>query len=97
VVHLQPTAASGFTQGPDPTLHALACATGGEYVFIPDATELATADAPVAQVAARTAGTWRLGADISPAPTEPAWLETQLTATVAGSTLTANPRLFASP
>jgi hypothetical protein len=97
VVHLQPSAAAGFAQGPDPALHALACATGGEYFFIPDAAELATADDLAAQIAARFEGTWRLGIGADPAPTEPVWLETELTATVAGSTLTANPRLFASP
>lgn len=97
VVHLQPSAASGFAQGPDPALHALACATGGEYFFIPDAAGLATANELAAHIAARFEGTWRLGIDADPAPAEPAWLETELTATVAGSTLTANPRLFASP
>jgi hypothetical protein len=97
VLHLQPTAASGFARGPDPALHALACATGGEYFFIADAAELATANDLAPQIAARIAGTWRLGVGLDAAPTDPAWLSTELTATVAGSTLTANPRLFTSP
>ncbi len=60
VVHLQPTVSSGFARGRDPELYALACATGGDYIFIERAEEFTTSDTLVPLVANRIAGAWKL-------------------------------------
>jgi hypothetical protein len=60
VLHLQPRLASGFKQGRDPELYALACATGGEYVFIERADEFTTSNTLEPLVANRIAGAWKL-------------------------------------
>jgi len=60
VIILQPRLASGFPQGRDPELYALACATGGEYVFIERADEFTTSNTLEPLVANRIAGAWKL-------------------------------------
>jgi hypothetical protein len=60
VLHLQPRLASGFAQGRDPELYALACATGGEYVFIERSDEFTTSNTLEPLVANRIAGAWKL-------------------------------------
>jgi hypothetical protein len=60
VVHLQPTVASGFPRGRDQALYELACATGGEYIFIERADEFTTSDTLEPLVANRLSGAWKL-------------------------------------
>ena len=60
VLHLQPTIASGFPRGRDQGLYELACATGGEYIFIEQANEFTLSDTLEPLVANRLAGAWKL-------------------------------------
>jgi hypothetical protein len=60
VLHLQPTLASGLPRGRDPALYALACATGGEYIFLERADELTTSETLEPLVANRLTGAWKL-------------------------------------
>lgn len=60
VLHLQPTLASGFTRGRDENLYRLACATGGEYIFIERADEFTSNNRLEPMVANRIFGTWKL-------------------------------------
>lgn len=60
VLHLQPTVASGFPRGRDLGLQQLACATGGEYIFIERAEEFTTSDNLEPLLANRISGAWKL-------------------------------------
>jgi hypothetical protein len=69
VLHLQPPAAAAMAptssaRGRDPDLQALACATGGEYLFLRDANEFTANPDLEPIVRNRLRGIWRLRVDL---------------------------------
>jgi hypothetical protein len=104
VVHLQPPASAGLPRGRDPQLARLACATGGEYVFLRDPREFdAGVDPDLAPfVLDRLRGAWRLRVALDPgqatlAPRTGYLLTTEVGVTAAGTRRSATLEAPAQP
>lgn len=98
VIHLQPPVdVPAERRGRNARLAELACRTGGEYIFLPDAEQFTTNNNLQAAVLNRIVGVWRLRADstLSGPDFEPGgWLlSTQITVSLAGRELSTDLQL----
>jgi hypothetical protein len=88
VMDLQPRAGSDLAQGRDPKLLDLACKTGGEYIFLPNAQEFTESRNLLSMVRNRLRGVWRVRtrSDMNTLPGgQEYFLSTVLTASVGES------------
>jgi hypothetical protein len=88
VLDLQPRAGSALAQGRDPKLLELACKTGGEYIYLPNAQQFTESRNLLSMVRSRLRGVWRVRTrtDMNALPAgQDYFLSTVLTASVGAS------------
>lgn len=93
VLDLEPKPASGLPMGRSPALQALACRTGGDYLFLEHADEFTRQDRNLLPVvAARLRGAWQLDVAVDAGEAQPAaaLVSTTLKATLGGETHSAS-------
>ncbi len=91
VLHLQAAASSGYPRGRDDSLYSLACATGGEYVFLEHPEDFQNNDLEPL-ISTRLFGTWHLtvsSTDVSGLDQGPYLLSSSVTLTLGETTKSA--------